>query len=124
MITLKIIKANSPVCDIENSNSVSSVSGKLTTLGLFFVGKLLNKNENCALCFLKEEITLKHWKTVRSSDPIVNLHSSDLPFLKGGGSEFWLPPPEGGEYERFLKRCGSMVHGQVLLKEGVDIFLT
>ena len=36
MITLKIGKAICPVCDVKNSNSVSSVSGKLTTLGLFF----------------------------------------------------------------------------------------
>ena len=37
MIMLKIIKAISPVCDVKNSNSVSSVTGKLTTLRLFFV---------------------------------------------------------------------------------------
>ena len=37
MITLKIGKAIYPVCDVKNSNSVSSVSGKLTTLGHFFV---------------------------------------------------------------------------------------
>ena len=37
MITLKVIKVISPVCDVKNSNSVLSVSGKLTTLGLFFV---------------------------------------------------------------------------------------
>ena len=37
MITLKIEKTICPVCDVKNSNSVSSVSGKLTTLGLFFV---------------------------------------------------------------------------------------
>ena len=37
MITLKTGKAICPVCDVKNSNSVSSVSGKLTTLGLFFV---------------------------------------------------------------------------------------
>ena len=37
MITLKLGKAISPVCDVKNTNSVSSVSGKLTTLVLFFV---------------------------------------------------------------------------------------
>ena len=37
MITLKFGKAIYPVCDVKNSNSVSSVSGKLTTLGHFFV---------------------------------------------------------------------------------------
>ena len=37
MLTLKIIKAISPVCDVKNPNSVLSVSDKLTTLGLFFV---------------------------------------------------------------------------------------
>ena len=37
MITLKIGRAISPVCDIKNSNSISSVSGKMATLGLFFV---------------------------------------------------------------------------------------
>ena len=37
MITLKTGKAISPVCDVKNSKSVSSVSGKLATLGLLFV---------------------------------------------------------------------------------------
>ena len=37
MITLKIGKAIYPVCDVKNSNSVLSVSGKSTTLGLLFV---------------------------------------------------------------------------------------
>ena len=37
MITLKIGKAICPVCDVKSSNSVLSVSGKFTTLGLFFV---------------------------------------------------------------------------------------
>ena len=38
MITLKIGKAICPVCDVKNSKqSVLSLSGKLTTLGLFFV---------------------------------------------------------------------------------------
>ena len=37
MISLKIGKAICPVCPVKNSNSVSSVSGKLTTLGLFLV---------------------------------------------------------------------------------------
>ena len=36
MITLKIGKTIFPVCDVKNSNR-ASVSGKLTTLGLFFV---------------------------------------------------------------------------------------
>ena len=36
MISLKIGRAICPVCDIKNS-SVLWVSGKLTTLGLFFV---------------------------------------------------------------------------------------
>ena len=35
MITLKIRKAICPVCDVKNSNSVLSVSGKLITLGSF-----------------------------------------------------------------------------------------
>ena len=38
MITLKIIKAISPVCDVKNSNGAFfSASGKLATLGLFFI---------------------------------------------------------------------------------------
>ena len=43
MITLKTGKAIYPVCDVKNSNlpltdeMLSSVSGKWTTLGLFFV---------------------------------------------------------------------------------------
>ena len=37
MISLKIGKAIGPVCPVKNSNSVSSVSGKLTPLGLLFV---------------------------------------------------------------------------------------
>ena len=36
MLMLKIIKVFSPVCDVKISNSLS-VSGKLRTLGLFFV---------------------------------------------------------------------------------------
>ena len=36
MITLKIVKAIWPVCDVKNSNR-ASVSAKLTTLGLYFV---------------------------------------------------------------------------------------
>ena len=46
MIILKIVKAICPVFDVKNSNSVSSVSGKLTILGLFFVeNKDLTKAE-------------------------------------------------------------------------------
>ena len=37
MITLKNGNAISPACDAKNSNSISSISGKLTTLGLIFV---------------------------------------------------------------------------------------
>ena len=37
MIALKIGKTICPVCDVKNSNSVSLVSGKSTTLGHFFV---------------------------------------------------------------------------------------
>ena len=38
MITLKTAKVISPVCDVKNSNGAfSSVGGKLTTLGLFFI---------------------------------------------------------------------------------------
>ena len=38
MITLKIAKVVSPVCDVKNSNGAfSSVSVKFTTLELFFV---------------------------------------------------------------------------------------
>ena len=37
MIMLKIIKSILPVCDVRNSNSILSESGKLTTLRLFFV---------------------------------------------------------------------------------------
>ena len=37
MIGLKNENAISPVCDDKKPNSVLSVSGKLTTLGIFFV---------------------------------------------------------------------------------------
>ena len=37
MITLKIGKSICPGCDVKNSNMVLLLSGKLTTLGLFFV---------------------------------------------------------------------------------------
>ena len=45
MITLKIIKAILPICDVINSKKILSVSEKLTTLGLFFAeNKVLKKN--------------------------------------------------------------------------------
>ena len=69
MITLKIGKAICPV-----SNSVSPVSGKLTTLGLFFVEKKrLNETGNWIVFFFKEKMTLKHLKIIRSSEPRVRL---------------------------------------------------
>ena len=45
MITLKIGKAICLACDVKNPNSVSSVSGKLTALGLFFHEKDWTKSE-------------------------------------------------------------------------------
>ena len=46
--------------------SVSLVSGKLTTLGFFFV-------QNKDWFFFKEKLTLKHLKLVRSSNPRVHM---------------------------------------------------
>ena len=40
---------------------------------LFCWKQRLNKRENWIVCFLKEKITLKHLKTIRSSDPRVHL---------------------------------------------------
>ena len=37
MITLKVVKDILPVCDVKKSNGFLSVTGKMTTLGLFFV---------------------------------------------------------------------------------------
>ena len=50
--------------------SISSVSGKLTNLGLFFVeNKDWRKVEIGWFSFFKEKITLKHSKIIRSSEP-------------------------------------------------------
>ena len=38
-------------------------------------------------------------------------------FKRGRGSKFWLPPLEGGS-EKLKKGGGSMVQGQVFLREG------
>ena len=51
MITLTVIKAILPVCDVKNSN----------------------KDGNRIVCFFKDKITLKFLKTIRSSDPRLQL---------------------------------------------------
>ena len=58
MITLKIGKAICPVCDVKNSKqSVLSVSGKLTTLWLFFVeNKDLTKAKIGLFSFLRRKL--------------------------------------------------------------------
>ena len=74
LITLKIGKTISPVSDVKNSNRVSSVRGKLITLGLFFVeNERLNESVNWLFFFFKEKLTLKYLKIVRSSDPRARL---------------------------------------------------
>ena len=47
------------------------------------------------------------------------------PFFLKGGSEFQLPHSEGRESEKLKKGGGSMVQGQVFLKErgGLSLFL-
>ena len=63
MVTLKIIKAILPVCDVKNQNRVSLVSGKLTTLGLSFSLKYkLNEKENERVYFFQWKITLRYLK--------------------------------------------------------------
>ena len=56
MITLKFIKAVFPVCDVKNlKQSFSSVSGKLTTLGLFLLKiKIKEKRKLDSLFFSGE----------------------------------------------------------------------
>ena len=71
MITLKTGKAICPVCDVKNSNSISSVSDKLTTLGLFFVENKIEQKQK--LDSFQEKITLNHLKIVSSFEPSVHL---------------------------------------------------
>ena len=62
MISLKIGKAICPVCNVNNSNSFSSVSSKLTTLGLFLLKIKIKESGNWIVVFFKEKITLKHFE--------------------------------------------------------------
>ena len=66
MVTLKFMKVITPVCDVENANSLSSVRGKLTTLfALFFVkNKDSTKTKIGWFAFFKENI--KHFKAFKN----------------------------------------------------------
>ena len=63
MITLVPNSTISPVCDVKNSNSFLSVSGKLATLGLFFVK---NKDQKNSKAF-------KNYQVIRAESPPLTL---------------------------------------------------
>ena len=61
------------LCRQKLKQSFSSLSGKLTTLGLFFVENKIEWKQKLDIFFFQEKITLKHLKTVTSSDPRARL---------------------------------------------------
>ena len=67
-------------------------------------------------CKLYNRFVAELWLGFHSSDPTL---PPPAPFKKEGGSKFRLSPPEGGIW-KIKKGGGSMVQGQVLLKERGD----
>ena len=85
MITLKIINTISPVCEVKNSNRDFISKWQTDNFGAVFV----NENENSTACLFKKKLTLKHLKTVRSSEPRVRL-LSQIYIWESQGINFFL----------------------------------
>ena len=69
MIPLKFIKAILPVFEVSKIQTELFVSN----WEIDNFGGLLNENEKWIIFFFKKKATLKHLKTVTSSDPRVHL---------------------------------------------------
>ena len=83
MITWKIGKAISSVCDVKNSNRAFLwYMTNWQLWGSFLLKLKIEQSGNWIVLFFKTKITLKHLKIVRSSNPRVGLLTLTLIMLK------------------------------------------